>query len=79
MEKAFLKYAIGAYTYVTLRTVVYAPPLEKDEYIIDRASRAIMYTLTAPFAAPIWIYADLKNLEHVVRKMPGRIDRSPWS
>jgi len=73
-----MKYAIGAYTYVALRTALHAPPLEKDEYMIDRASRAVMYTLTAPFSAPIYIYVDLKNLEHVVRKMPGRIDRSPW-
>jgi hypothetical protein len=25
------------------------------------------------------VMVDIKNLEHVVRKMPGQIDRSPWS
>ena len=38
-----------------------------------------MYILSAPFTAPSWLYKDIKNLEHVVRKMPGAIDRSPWS
>ena len=79
MEKIFIKYAMGAYTYVAIRTTVYAPPLKKEEYMIDRASCTVLYTLPAPCVAPIWVYADLKNLEHVVRKMPGPIDRSPWS
>ena len=79
MERALVKYAIGTYTYVALRTAVYAPPLKKEEYVIDRVGRSVMYILPAPWSAPIWMYTDLKNLEHVVRKMPGPIDRSPWS
>lgn len=56
--------------YGVLRPIAYARPLKKEEYVIDRVGRTIMYTLTAPWAAPIWMYQDLKNLEHVVRKMP---------
>ena len=78
MEKTVVKYCIGAYTYVALRTAVYAPPLKKEDYVTERVGRVVMYTLPAPWSAPIWMYTDLKNLEHVVRKMPGSIDRSPW-
>jgi hypothetical protein len=28
--------------------------------------------------APGYLFKDIKNFEHVVRKMPGPIDRSPW-
>lgn len=79
MQTIFIKYAVGAYTYVTLRTAAYSPPLEKEDYIIDRLGTTFMYILSAPMMAPHWLYTDLKNLEHVVRKMPGPIDRSPWS
>jgi len=79
MEKSIIKYAIGAYTYVGLRTAVYAPPLQKEDYVTERLGRVVIYTLPAPWSAPIWMYTDLKNLEHIARKMPGPIDRSPWS
>jgi len=79
MERALVKYCIGAYTYGALRTIAYAPPLKKEEYVTDRVGRAVLYTAPAPFVAPIWMCTDLKNLEHVVREMPGPIDRSPWS
>ena len=79
MQTIFIKYAVGAYTYVTLRTAAYSPPLKKDEYVTDRIGTTIMYILSAPLMTPNWLYKDLKNLEHVVRKMPGPIDRSPWS
>ena len=79
MQTIFVKYAVGAYTYVTLRTAAYSPPLKKEEYITDRLGTTFMYILSAPFTAPSWLYTDIKNLEHVVRKMPGPIDRSPWS
>lgn len=78
MERIFVKYAIGAYTYVTLRTAAYSPPLEKDDYIIDRLGTTFIYILSAPMMVPNWLYKDIKNLEHVVREMPGPIDRSPW-
>ena len=79
MEKAFVRYTVGTYMYVALRNAVYAPPMKKEEYVTDRVGRAAMYTLAAPFTATFWMWADIKNLEHIARKMPGPIDRSPWS
>ena len=79
MEKAIIKYCIGAYTYGVLRTIAYAPPFKKEEYVMDRVGRVFAYTLSTPFTAPGYLFVDLKNLEHVVRKMPGPIDKSPWS
>lgn len=78
MEKALKLYAVPVYTYGALRTVAYSPSFKKEEYVTDRVGRVVMYTLIAPWTAPVWIYKDFKNLEHVVRKMPGPIDRSPW-
>ena len=79
MEKIFIKYCIGVYTYGALRTIAYAPPLKKEEYVTDRVGRVFMYTISAPFMAPGYLFTDLKNFEHVVRKMPGPINRTPWS
>lgn len=78
MEKAFVKYCAGAFTYVLVRTVAYSPPLKKDEYVMDRMGKTLGVTLIAPWVAPMCIYTDMKNLEHRVRKMPGPIDRYPW-
>ena len=78
MEKAFVKYCVGAFTYGFVRTVAYAPPLKKDEYMTDRVGRTLFATIVAPSLAPACIYIDLKNLEHRVRKMEGMIDRFPW-
>ena len=79
MEKALLQYCIGAYTYGALRTIAYAPPLKKDEYVTDRVGRVFMHAISSPFMAPGYIFKDIRNFEHFVRKMPGPIDRSPWS
>ena len=79
MEKVIIKYCIGAYTYGTMRTIAYAPPLKREEYVMDRVGSIFVHTLSAPFVAPGYLFKDLKNLEHVARKMPGPIDRSPWS
>ena len=79
MERIFVKYAIGAYTYVTLRTAAYSPPLKKEEYITDRLGTTFMYILSSPFMAPGYLFKDIRNFEHFVRKMPGPIDRSPWT
>jgi hypothetical protein len=79
MEKVITRYCIAAYTYVAMRTIAYAPPLKKEEYVTDRAGFIGIYTISAPFTAPGYLLTDLKNLEHIVRKMPGPIDRSPWS
>ena len=79
MEKVIIKYCIGAYTYGTMRTIAYAPPLKNEDYVMDRVGGIFVHTLSAPFVAPGYLFKDLKNLEHVARKMPGPIDRSPWS
>jgi len=78
MEKAFIKYCIGACTYGFVRTLAYAPPMKKDEYVTDRVGKTVFFTMLAPWSVPKYIYTDLKNLEHRARKMPGSIDRDPW-
>jgi hypothetical protein len=52
--------------------------MKKEEYLIDRVSKVIVYTFGAPILFPVFIYRDLKNIEHIVRKMPGPIDRGFW-
>ena len=79
MEKVFIKYCIGAYTYGALRTIAYAPALKKDEYVTERIGCILINTVSSVFMAPGYVFKDIKNLEHVLRKMPGPIDRSPWS
>ena len=78
MEKAAIKYCAGAFTYGLVRTVAYAPPRKKEEYVTDRVGKTVLFTMLAPWSVPKYIYMDLKNLEHRVRKMPGPIDRDPW-
>lgn len=78
MEKAFVKYCIGACSYGFVRTVAYAPPMKKDEYVTDRVGKTVFFTMLAPWSVPKYIYTDLKNLEHRARKMPGPVDRDPW-
>ena len=79
MEQNFIKYCIGAYTYGTMRTIAYSPPLKKDEYVTERVGCILVHTLSSPFMVPGYLFKDLRNFEHRVRKMPGPIDRSPWS
>lgn len=79
MEKILIKYVVTAYAYGALRTIAYAPHLKKEEYVTDRIGLIFMNTLASSFMAPGYVFKDLKNLEHIVRKMPGPIDRSPWS
>jgi hypothetical protein len=69
---------MGAITYGLVRTVAYAPPLKKDEYVTERVVRTLVLTTISPWVLPRCVYTDLKNLEHRVRKMPGSIDRYPW-
>jgi hypothetical protein len=69
------KFIAGTYAYGFVRSIAYAPPMKKDEYLIDRISKVMVYTSGSPLLFPVFIYIDLKNLEHVVRKMPGPIDR----
>ena len=78
MEKALVKYCAGSFAYGFVRTVAYAPPMKNDEYVTDRVGKTLFFTTFAPWAFPKYIYIDLKNLEHRMRKMPGPIDRDPW-
>lgn len=78
MERIFINYCKGAFTYSLLRNVAYAPPMTKDAYMTDRVMKTLGFTLLAPWLFPRCIYTDLKNLEHRVRRMPGSIDRYPW-
>ena len=62
-----------------MRTIAYAPPLKKDEYVTERVGCILVHTLSSPFMVPGYLFKDLRNFEHRVRKMPGPIDRSPWA
>lgn len=79
MDKILIKYCIGAYTYGAVRTIAYAPPLKKDDYVTERVGCVLIHSVSATFMAPGYVFKDIRNLEHVIRKMPGPIDRSPWS
>jgi hypothetical protein len=72
------RYLAGCYVYGVVRNLVYAPKMKKDEYITDRVLKFSMLTVASPIMAPTYLYCDLKNIEHVLRKLPGSIDRSPW-
>lgn len=72
------KFIACTYVYGLVRSIAYAPPMKKDDYLIDRVSKVIIYTSGSPILFPVFIYRDLKNLEHVMRKMPGPIDRGFW-
>ena len=72
------RYLAGCYVYGVVRNLVYAPKMKKDEYITDRVVKFSVLTLASPIMAPTYLYCDLKNIEHVMRKLPGSIDRSPW-
>lgn len=72
------RYLAGCYVYGVMRNLIYAPKMKKDEYITDRIVKFSLYTVATPILAPTYIYCDLKNIEQVLRKMPGHIDRNPW-
>jgi hypothetical protein len=60
------------------RFAVYAEPIQKDDYIVDYTASFLKSALLTPFLVPAYVYIDLRNIEHVVRKMPGKIDKSLW-
>lgn len=78
MNTLLTRYMVGCYVYGTARNLVYVPEMKKDEYILDRIIRFSMWTAASPILAPTYIYCDLRNIEHKLRKMPGKIDTSPW-
>ena len=67
-----------AYTYGAIRNLIYAPKIKDSEYFTDRFCTFIGYTVGSPILLPAYMLMDLKNIEHIVRKMPGKIDRRPW-
>ena len=71
------KYCAAAYAYGFLRSAV-GPKLEPGEYITDRMGQIMIHTVIAPVALPSYIYMDMKAIEHVVRKMPGNVERFPF-
>lgn len=72
------RYYAASVVYGAARNLVYVPKLKENEYVLDRVLRFGMWTVAAPCLAPAFLYIDLKNLEHKLRKMPGSIDRRPW-
>jgi hypothetical protein len=78
MNPLLTRYLTGCYVYGVVRNLVYAPKMKKEEYITDRFGTFFMYTMVMPIHAPVSVMRDLRNVEHVLRKMPGPIDRSPW-
>jgi hypothetical protein len=69
------KYLAGCYVYGVARNFAYVTPLKKDEYIVDRAQNIGMAVAITPLIWPALFFRDLKNIEHIVRKMPGPINR----
>jgi hypothetical protein len=72
------RYMVGTCIYGFMRTIIYAPPVKKDEYMIDRAVKVFIWTGASPILAPAMVFQDLHNLEHKLRKMPGPMNRFPW-
>jgi hypothetical protein len=72
------RYVMVSYVYGFFRTALLAPPLEPNEYMTERLCKTAIYTAMAPVGLPMYLYLDMKNIEHRVRKMPGKVDRFPW-
>ena len=72
------RYIIATCAYGFVRTLMYAPPLRENEYIVDRIVKVAAFTAISPCIAPITLTVDIHNLEHKLRKMPGDVNRSPW-
>lgn len=72
------RYIAVSCVYGFFRTALMAPPLEPNEYMTDRMGKAMVYTVVAPVGLPTYLYIDMKNIEHRMREMPGKVDRFPW-
>ena len=66
------------YAYGAIRNLVYAPKMKQDEYVTDRLVKYLAFTAGSPILAPAYLLIDIKNIEHIIRKMPGPIDNRPW-
>ena len=78
MNPLVIRYLAGCYVYGTVRNLVYAPKMKNEEYMIDRLIKFGIWTAATPIMAPTYLYCDLKNIEHKLRKMPGKIEMNPW-
>mgnify|MGYP006277007563 CR=1 FL=1 len=78
MNSLLVKYMTGCYVYGVVRNLVYVPKLKDNEYMLDRVVGFGMWTAASPILAPTFIYCDLRNIEHKLRKMSGPINRCPW-
>ena len=73
-----MRYIIASCAYGFVRTLMYAPPLRENEYIVDRIAKVATVTAISPCIAPVTLAVDIHNLEHKLRKMPGDVNRTPW-
>ena len=73
------RYIQACWAYGFARLLVYAPPRKPEEYMIDRFVRLSVLTAAAPAMLPINLYVDLKNAEHLLRRMTGQVDLLPLS
>ena len=69
---------MGSFAYGAARNLIYAPKMKDTDYITDRIGVFCIYTAATPLLCLAYLLVDLKNIERVVRKMPGPIDRRPW-
>ena len=74
----FQRYIIGAWAYGFTRMIAYAPPMKADDYVTERIGKVIQWSAISPAVMPYYICWDARNLEHKLRKMPGKINRFPW-
>lgn len=72
------KWFAFSFAYGGIRNLVYAPKMKENEYITDILCTYFAYTAASPILTPAFVLVDLKNIEHIIRKMPGKIDKRPW-
>jgi len=78
MNPIMQKWCTFTFLYGGIRNLVYAPKLKENEYITERIGVYFIYTMASPILVPTYMMVDLKNIEHIVRKMPGKINKTPW-
>jgi hypothetical protein len=78
MNPIIVRYIIGSWAYGAIRTIAYAPPLKSDDYVVDRVCKVAASSAMAPVVVPYYLLWDVRNLEHKLRQMPGKINRFPW-
>ena len=71
------RYLLGSSAYGFTRAVMYSTPMKSDDYFTDRFGRCVLSACIAPFVSPMYLATDIHNLEHVIRKMPGKLRTYP--